>query len=45
VSEYGGTPIAGVLVQVGDQPWMTTDAAGQARFAMAAAPFTVSTRP
>src|SRR3954468_603413 len=41
VSEYGGTPIAGVKVQVGDQPWMTTDASGKARFTAAMSPYTV----
>jgi hypothetical protein len=41
VSEYGGTAIAGVKVQVGDQPWTTTDASGKARFAAAVSPYTV----
>lgn len=41
VSEYEGSPIAGVKVQVGDQPWMTTDASGRARFAAAMSPYTV----
>jgi hypothetical protein len=41
VSEYGGTPIAGVKVQVGDQPWMTTGSNGEARVAAVAPPYTV----
>jgi hypothetical protein len=41
VSEYGGTPIAGVKVQVGDQPWVTTASNGEARFAGAAPPYAV----
>ncbi|HYR19998.1 MAG TPA: carboxypeptidase-like regulatory domain-containing protein [Myxococcales bacterium] len=41
VSEYGGTPIAGVKVQVGDQPWTTTGSNGEARFAPVAPPYTV----
>ena len=41
VSEYGGTPIGGVKVQVGEQGWTTTGANGEARFAPAATPYTV----
>ncbi|HET7788296.1 MAG TPA: hypothetical protein VFL36_20150 [Myxococcales bacterium] len=41
VSEYGGTSIAGVEVQVGDQRWVTTGSSGEARFAATAAPYTV----
>lgn len=41
VSEYEGSPIAGVKVQVGDQPWTTTDAGGRARFAAVTSPYTV----
>ena len=41
VSEYGGTPIAGAEVQVGDQGWITTGSNGEARFAATAAPYTV----
>src|SRR2546423_1879057 len=41
VSEYGGTPIAGVKVQVGEQPWTTTGSNGEARFTSVAPPYTV----
>jgi hypothetical protein len=41
VSEYGGTPIAGVNVQVGDQPWTATGSNGEARFAPVATPYAV----
>ena len=41
ISEYGGTPIAGVTVQVGDQPWATTGPSGEARFVTVSRPYTV----
>lgn len=41
VSEYGGTPIAGVNVQAGDQAWTLTDEAGEAVFEPIDGPFTV----
>jgi hypothetical protein len=41
VSEYGGTPIAGVKVQVADQPWTATGASGEARFAQVKPPYAV----
>src|SRR5436190_9402283 len=40
VSELGGTPIAGVNVQVGDRGWATTGSNGEVRFAGVTAPYT-----
>ena len=41
VSEYGGTPIAGVQVQVEEQPWQTTGSGGEASFTATKAPYVV----
>jgi hypothetical protein len=41
VSEGTGAPTEGIRVQVGDEPWETTDAAGEAFFASVAEPFAV----
>jgi hypothetical protein len=41
VSEYGATPIAGVLVQVNDEAWASTDADGNVSFADIDPPYEV----
>src|SRR4051812_35101535 len=42
VSEYGGTPIAGVQVQVDDGEWIATDEKGEAAFRNVSPPFVLS---
>ncbi|HTE56777.1 MAG TPA: hypothetical protein VK698_38250 [Kofleriaceae bacterium] len=41
VSEYGGSPIAGVRVQVDDEEWATTDQRGEAGFVGIEPPYSV----
>lgn len=41
VSDMTGAPVAGVRVQVEDQPWVTTGADGTATFEAVSGPFTV----
>src|SRR3954469_8476440 len=42
ISEYGGTPIAGVQVQVDDGEWIATDEKGEAAFRNVSPPFVLS---
>lgn len=44
VSSLGGTPIAGVQIQLDDGEWITTDANGEASFPAVDRAFTVSAR-
>src|SRR5687767_13657502 len=42
VSEYGGTPMAGINVRVNDLPWAVTDSRGVAAFPAAKPPYVVT---